>query len=71
MIDPTGLLLVDQPLAAQHHMNVTVAVASPRLANLLEPVLQTGLLQDECLLGLRKRRISGFALAAVGGGRLH
>ena len=52
-------------------MNVTVAVASPRLANLLEPVLQTGLLQDECLLGLRKRRISGFALAAVGGGRLH
>lgn len=38
IVNPACLLHVDQPaLAAKQHMNAPVAVANPRLANLLDP----------------------------------
>jgi hypothetical protein len=43
-IDAIGLLVVDPPtLAAQQHMNPPIAIAHPRLANLLDPLFEHGL----------------------------
>src|SRR5215468_11926274 len=56
-IDPIGLLVVDPPtFTAKQHMHAPIAVANPRLADLLDPSFEHGL--------------SGAARLVVVGGRV-